>query len=119
MNKCKAHAAAYSEIKAMIQKQVITEHKVLPLSILRDRYINELEEQNQPNEKFRSDNLKKMLERDAEIARLIQFFETERKSCLSFWFIFSANLPFEKAVAASYLLATKDHLYDTVTYLRE
>ena len=41
-NNCKAHAAAYSEIKAMIQKQVITEHKVLPLSMLRDRYINEL-----------------------------------------------------------------------------
>ena len=30
---CKTHAAAYSEIKAMIQKQVITQHKLLPLSV--------------------------------------------------------------------------------------
>ena len=28
----KGHATAYSEIRAMIQKQVLTEHKVLPLS---------------------------------------------------------------------------------------
>lgn len=54
---CKAHAATYSEIKAMIQKKVITEHKILPLSVLRYRYINELPEQNQPNKRFRSDNL--------------------------------------------------------------
>ena len=54
---CKAHVAAYKEIKAMIQKQVIAEHKILPLLMLRDRHINELQEQNQPNEKFRSDSL--------------------------------------------------------------
>ena len=49
---CKAHAAAYSEIKCMIQKQVITGHKVLPLLMLWYRYINELQEQSQPNENF-------------------------------------------------------------------
>ena len=63
--------------------------------------------------------MKKRLEKDAEIARFIRFSEIKWKGCLSFWFIFSTNLPFEKAVAASYLLATKDHLHDTATYLRE
>ena len=67
---CKAHAVAYSEIKVMIQKQVITEHKALPLLVLRDKYINQLQEQNRPNEKFWSDNLKKRLEKDAEIVSL-------------------------------------------------
>ena len=97
----KAHAAAYSEIKAMIKKQVITEHKVLPLSVFRDRYINELQEQNQPNEKCWSNNLKKKLENDAEIAPLLQLSKIESKGYLSFWLIFSANLAVEKAVAAS------------------
>ena len=103
----------------MIQKQVITEHKVLPLSVLRDRYINKLGEQNQPNKKFQYGNLKKRFEKGAEIAPLIQFSKIEWKGFLSFWIIFSANLPVEKAVVASHLLATKDHLYDTATYLRE
>ena len=43
----KAYVAAYSEIKYFIQKQ-ITDHKVLHLSVLREKYINELLEQNQP-----------------------------------------------------------------------
>ena len=94
----KAHAAAYSEIEAVIQKQVITEHKELSLLVLRDRYINELQKQCQPNEKLRSDNLKKRLEKDAEIAPFIQFCQIEWKGCLSFWVIFSASLPVEKAV---------------------
>ena len=38
----KVHAAAYSEIKSIIHKQIITDHKVLPLSVLREKYINEL-----------------------------------------------------------------------------
>ena len=33
----KAHDVAYDEIKAMIQKQVITDYKVLPLSVLRKK----------------------------------------------------------------------------------
>ena len=98
---CKAHAAAYSEIKAIVKKQVITEHKVLPLSVFRDRYINELQEQNQPNEKCWSNNLKKKLENDTEIAPLLQLSKIESKGYLSFWLIFSANLAVEKAVAAS------------------
>ena len=30
---CKTHAAAYREIKPIIQKQVITQYKILPLSV--------------------------------------------------------------------------------------
>ena len=36
----KAHAAAYSEIKSIIQKQIITDHKVLLLLVLRGKYIS-------------------------------------------------------------------------------
>ena len=70
---CKVHAAAYSEIKVMILKQTITEDKLLLLLVFCDRYINELQEQNQTNEKFGFDNLKKKLEKDAEISPFIQF----------------------------------------------
>ena len=38
---------------------------------------------------------------------------------MSFWFIFSSKLSVAKAVAAAYLLATKDHLKDAATYILE
>ena len=63
--------------------------------------------------------MKKRLEKDAEIAPLIQLSKIEWKGCLSFWLNFNANLPAEKAVAASYLLATKYHLYERATYILE
>ena len=103
----------------MIQNQVITDHKVLPLSVLREKYIRKLEEQNQPKENFRSEKLKKRLEKDVDISPPIEFSKIEWKGCVSFWLVFSSKLPVAKAVAASYLLATKDHLNDTATYLRD
>ena len=113
------HAAAYSEIKSIIQKQIITDHKVLPLSVLREKYINELLEQNQPNNDFRSEKLKKKLEKDPNISELIAFSKIEWKGCVSFWLIFSSKIPIVEAVAASYLLASKDNLKDTTKYLRD
>ena len=68
----------------MIQKQVIAEHKVLLLLMLRDRYINELQEQNQPNEKFRSDSLIIKVRKGFSNCNLIQFFKIKWRSCLSF-----------------------------------
>ena len=71
----KAYVAAYSEIKCFIQKQ-ITDHKVSHLSVLREKYINELLEQNQPNNDFRSEKLKKKLEKDPDISELIAFLRS-------------------------------------------
>ena len=68
----KAHTSAYDIIRMMIQKDVIGDHKVLPLSVLREKYIRELEKQNQPNENYRSENLKKKLEKDTDISPLIE-----------------------------------------------
>ena len=61
----------------MILKQTITEDKLLLLLVFCDRYNNELQEQNQTNEKFGFSNLKKKLEKDAEIAPFIQFSKSE------------------------------------------
>ena len=61
----------------MILKQTITEDKLLLLLVFCDRYNNELQEQNQTNEKFEFRNLKKKLEKDAEIAPFIQFPKSE------------------------------------------
>ena len=78
----KAYAAAYSEIKSIIQKQIITDHKVLPLSALREKYINELLEQDQLNNDFQSEKLKKKLENDSDISELIAFSKIEWKGCV-------------------------------------
>ena len=80
----KAHTAACSEIKSIIQKQIITDHKVLPLSELREKYINELLEQNQLNNDFWSEKLKKRLENDPDISELKAFSKIEWKGCVSF-----------------------------------
>ena len=88
----KAHAAAYSEIKSVIQKQIITDHKVLPLSALSEKCINELLEQNQPNNDVRSKKLQKKLENDPNISELIAFSKMEWKVCVSFWLIFSSKI---------------------------
>ena len=84
----KAHATAYSEKKSIIQKQIITDHKVLPFSVLWEKYINELLEQNQPSNDFRSEKLNKKLENDPDISELIAFSKIEWKECVSFWLIF-------------------------------
>ena len=78
----KAHAGAYSEIKSIIQKQIITDHKVLPLSARREKYINELLEQDQLNNDFQSEKLKKKLENDSDISELIAFSKIEWKGCV-------------------------------------
>ena len=78
----KAYAAAYSDIKSIIQKQIITDHKVLPLSALREKYINELLEQDQLNNDFQSEKLKKKLENDSDISELIAFSKIEWKGCV-------------------------------------
>ena len=115
----KAHAAVYSEIKSIIQRQIKNDHKVLPLPVLRETYINELLEQNQQNNDFRSEKLKKRLENDPNISELIAFSKIEWKRCVPFWLIFSSKIPIAEAVAASYLLASKDHLKDRAKYLQD
>ena len=55
----KAHAAVYSEIKSIIQRQIKNDHKVLPLPVLREIYINELLEQINKTMTFGQKNLRK------------------------------------------------------------
>ena len=47
-----AHAKTYEGIKIIIQKDIITDHKAFPLLVLREKYICELKQQNEPSKKF-------------------------------------------------------------------
>ena len=114
----KAHAIAYSEVKAVILKEVIGELNVLPLTVLRETYIRVLERENQPNEYFRADKLKKRLEKD-EVSSRLEFAKVELYGCVAFWWVYFSKLPVAKAATATYLLATKDHLNEAAKYLRE
>ena len=53
-----AHFKAYESVKLLIQKEIIVNQKVKSLSVLRDHYIKQLEEQNHPNPNFRSEKLR-------------------------------------------------------------
>ena len=84
-----AHAIAYESVKSSIQKEIITNHNVMPLSVLRDHYINQLEQENYPNPHFCSKELKKNIEKDESILQLILFSKVPWKGCISLWLIFS------------------------------
>ena len=43
-----AYMNAYEAVKTLIQKYIITDHQVVPLTILREKYINQLEKENFP-----------------------------------------------------------------------
>ena len=81
-----AHATAYESVKSSIQKEIITNHNVMPLSVLWDHYINQLEQENYPNPRFCSKKFKKNIEKDESILQLILF---SWKGCISLWLIFS------------------------------
>ena len=104
-------------MKALIQKEIITNQNVLSLTVLRDRYINQLEEENYPNPNFRSEKLMKKIEKDESTSHLISFSKVSWQGCVTFWLVFSSEL--SKAVAASYLAASEDKLKDTAGFLRE
>ena len=113
-----AYVNAYAAVKEMVQKKIITEHHVIPLTVLREKYIEQLEKENFPNPNFRAEKLMKKMEKDDEIGQLLSFTKVELKGCVHFWLVYSSELSTSNAVAASYLAASKDKLSDTAVYLR-
>ena len=59
------------------------------------------------------------MENDPDISELIAVSKIEWKGSVSFWLTFSSKIPIAEAVAASYLLASKDHLKDRAKYLQD
>ena len=114
------HAAAYKELMITIQKDNITDHKEMWSLILRERYICELKQQKQPNKIVARTNLRQDLT-DEMIAlyHLYSYLKWIGRVASYFVFFFSWRLLLAKAVASSYLLASKDHLKAMVTYLWE
>ena len=99
--------------------EIITNQHVMSLSVLRDHYIHQLEQENYPNPHFRSEKLIKKIEKDESISQLISFSEVSWKGCISFWLVFSSEMSISKVVAASYLAASEDKLKDVATFIRE
>ena len=62
------HAIAYESIKPFIQKEIITNQNVMSLSVLRDHYIHQFEQENYPNPHFCSEKLIKKIEKDESIS---------------------------------------------------
>ena len=110
-----ANAIAYESVKSFIQKEIITNQNVMSLSVLRDLYIHQIEEENYPNPHFRSNKLIKKIKKDKFILQSISFSKLSWKGCISFWLVFSSETSISKAVAA----ASEDKLKDIATFIRE
>ena len=113
-----AHVNAYGAVKDLVQKDIITDHQVIPLTVLRQKYIEHLQKENFPNPNFRAEKLMKKMTADEEIKESISFARVESKGCVSFWLVYSSKLSTSNAVAASYLSASKDKLSEAAVYLR-
>ena len=87
----------------------------MSLSVLRDLYIHQIEEENYPNPHFRSNKLIKKIKKDKFILQSISFSKLSWKGCISFWLVFSSETSISKAVAA----ASEDKLKDIATFIRE
>ena len=93
-----AHAIAYESAKSFIQKEITTNQNVMSLSVFRNHYIHQLEQENRPNPHFRSEKLIKKFEKDESISQLISFSKVSWKGCISFWLVFSSEMSISKAV---------------------
>ena len=114
-----AHENAFRNVKECINEQVIRDLRVVPLTLLRDKYISHLEEAGHPNPSYRSENIMKKIRKDEDLCEKIGFSKVEWKGCVSFWLVFNATMSAESAVSASYLAATVDKIKDVALHLKE
>ena len=95
-------------MKSFVQKEILTNQKVFSLTVLRDKYIKQLEHENHPNPNFRSKKLIKMFDKDEDLAKAISYSKVVWKGCVSFWLVYNSELSISEAVAISYLVASED-----------
>ena len=67
------HKQAYNAVKEVIKQRILVDLEVLPLTLLRDRYIHELEQLGEVDPTYRSENLHKNLIKDGEISAQLSF----------------------------------------------
>ena len=113
------HNQAYNIIKDVIKQRILVNLEVLPLTLLRDQYIGELEKLGKVDSTYRSEKLLKNLRKDDEISQQLSFSKVDSKGCISFWLIFSSKLSVSEAVSSAYHLASKDKLKDAASQLRD
>ena len=82
------HKQAYNVVKEVIKQRILVDLEVLPLTLLRDRYIQELGQLGVVDSTYRSEKLQKNLIKDSELAEQLSFSKVALKGCISFWWIF-------------------------------
>ena len=116
-----AHKAAYNVVKELIMNQVIDKQQVLPLTVLRDRYVVELNAQGTPNPDYRSTKLMAKIEKDSDLARYISFAKVclKDRGCLSMWLVYCTTITLDDAIASAYKLGTVDFVKHSALCLRQ
>ena len=110
---CFRHVAKYVDDTVLIAGQVVT------LSSLRQMYIAKLNETRFANPKFRSDKLKRKLQKHPVLGKKLSFTMVQPKdSTWPFYLVYSSSISVDDAVKESYLLASKDSIRDVALLLR-
>lgn len=112
-----AHNQAFTVVCNHIQKQIVDEQQLIPLSVLRDYYIEELRKHD-VHSHFRADKLRKRLENDKVLQNAVDFVQVQLRGCVSFYLVYSKAVKVSDAIVAAYKLGTTDQIRDTAQTLR-
>ena len=111
-----AHNQAFTVVCSYIQKNIVDEQQVVPLSVLHDYYIEELRKHDVQHD-YRRDQLRKRLKKDKVLQNAVDFAQVQLRGCVSFHLVYSKAVTVSDAIVAAYKLGTTDQIRDTAQTL--
>jgi hypothetical protein len=114
-----AHDYSFRHVAQYIDETLLHGRKVVTLSSLRLMYIAKLDETRFANPNFRSDRLKRKLEKHHILGPKLVFTKVQPQSnSWPFYLVFSSNISVDEAVTQGYQLASRDAVKDVALLLR-
>ena len=115
-----AHDYSFRHVAKYIDETVVHGCKVVTLSSLRLMYIAKLDETRFANSNFRSEKLKRKLEKHPTLGPKLVFtkVQPQQSKVWPFYLVYSSSISVDEAVTAAYQLASKDAIKDVALLLR-
>ena len=116
-----AHDQALEKVINYVNSVIIAKREVIPLSHLQLLYTNELQTTDYNNPSYRSEKLKKKLEKHAAVGPKLRFTLVEPgNGVFPFYLVYSSSITVSDAISKKYQCASsKDSLKDAALLRRE
>lgn len=114
-----AHDYSFRHVARYIDETLLHSREVVTLSSLRLMYIAKLDETRFANANFRSDRLKRKLEKHPILGPKLVFTKVQpQNSSWPFYLVYSFSISVDEAVTQAYHLASRDAIKDVALLLR-